>query len=167
MNIDEAIAVLEEKCHNPETGLPEDVFLFLTRLTPMVNVDLLIKDDKGRTLLTWRDDIYCGSGWHFPGGIVHLKETSIERVETVAKLELGCEVTAESRPIALNECIEKTQLNRGHSYSLLYRCKLNSPPLRKLKYHGGKPQPSMYKFFDNTPINILKVHNMYRQYINN
>src|SRR5438105_4861558 len=50
-------------------GLPPEVFLFLSRVTPLLNVDLLIQDDRGRTLLTWRDDEFFGAGWHVPGGI--------------------------------------------------------------------------------------------------
>ena len=52
---------------DPTKGLPEEVFIFLTQNTPMVNVDLVIRDDKGRILLSWRDDEFCGSGWHIPG----------------------------------------------------------------------------------------------------
>jgi len=165
MNLDEAIAVLEAACENPSSGLPEKVFLLLTRLTPMLNVDLLIQDDAGRTLLTWRDDIYYGSGWHIPGGIIRFKETAAERIATVARLELRCELTAEDRPMALNECITKTQRTRAHSVSLLYRCTLTSPPPGNLKYPGGKPQRGMFDFFDRTPDNLLKVHNMYAKYI--
>lgn len=50
MTLNEVINFLENECENPCKGLPEEVFLLLTRLTPMVNVDLLIKDDQKRTL---------------------------------------------------------------------------------------------------------------------
>ena len=167
MNLDEAIAVLEEECVNPCSVLPEKVFLLLTRLTPMVNVDLLIKDDTGRTLLTWRDDIYHGSGWHIPGGIIRLKESYTERIAAVARLELGCEINHEESPTVINECIAKKKINRGHCISLLFQCKLTSPPTENLKYLGGKPQQGMFDFFNHAPKNLLKVHNMYRIFIDN
>jgi hypothetical protein len=49
-------------------GLPEELFLFVSRITPLINVDLLIQDDGRRTLLTWRSDRFFGPGWHVPGG---------------------------------------------------------------------------------------------------
>lgn len=165
MKLDEAIAVLEAQCTHPRSGLPESVFLLLTRLTPMVNVDLLIRDEAQRTLLTWREDIYHGAGWHIPGGVIRLKETAAQRIAAVAKQELGCDLMAEDRPTALNECISLTQHNRGHAISLLYRCKLVSPPSKTLEYHRGKPHPGMFHFFDRAPENLLEVHHMYRKYI--
>ncbi len=74
MNIHEAIEFLDKQIHNPSSGLPEELFLFISRITPMVNVDLLIKDENGRALLSWRDDQFAGTGWHVPGGIVRFKE---------------------------------------------------------------------------------------------
>jgi ADP-ribose pyrophosphatase YjhB (NUDIX family) len=165
MNLKAAIAALEAHCTDPRSGLPEEVFLLLTRLTPMANVDLLIKDDAGRTLLTWREDIYHGAGWHIPGGVIRLKETAAHRIAAVARLELGCDLTAEDYPTAINECISETQTNRGHAVSLLYRCTLISKPSAALRYSGGKPHPGMYHYFDRAPDNLLKVHQMYRKYI--
>ncbi len=166
MNLDDAINVLAAECRNPHLGLPESVFLLLSRLTPLVNVDLLIKDDMGRTLLTWRDDIYYGSGWHIPGGIVRFKETIHERIIAVARLELDCEVVFEPCPVATNEYIAQKRCERGHFISFLYRCKLATEPPEKLKYQEGNPQPGMYAFFRQAPENLLNIHDVYRKYIN-
>ena len=46
------VAALEAAIGPPEEGLPEDVLLFVSRVSPLVNVDLLIKDEQRRTLLT-------------------------------------------------------------------------------------------------------------------
>ena len=40
-------------------GLPDELFLFVSRITPLVNVDLLIQDDRRHTLFTWRSDETC------------------------------------------------------------------------------------------------------------
>ncbi len=56
MGIKKIINQLEACVENPTTGLPEDVFLFVSRITPLVNVDLLIKNELNHTLLTWRDE---------------------------------------------------------------------------------------------------------------
>ena len=68
----------------PEEGLGEDLFLLVSSLVPIVNVDLLVYNDKGQFLLTWRDDPHCGCGWHIPGGCVRFKETCEERIRKVS-----------------------------------------------------------------------------------
>ena len=77
-------------------GLPDEVFYYISRTTPLVNVDLLIKDENGRTLLSWRNDRYAGKGWHVPGGIVRFKETLETRVQKVAEIEVGVNISFES-----------------------------------------------------------------------
>src|SRR2546425_13357634 len=94
-----ALAILNSWAADPRTGLPYELFLFVSRLVPMVNVDLLISDDQGRILLTWRDDEIHGAGWHVPGGMIRFKETAEERIRTTALDELGAEVTFDRTPI--------------------------------------------------------------------
>jgi colanic acid biosynthesis protein WcaH len=50
------------------------LYVYIRKLTPLVNVDLLIKHAKGRTLLSWRNDGCSGTGWHIPAGIVRFRE---------------------------------------------------------------------------------------------
>ena len=64
--------ILLEMGTDPAYGLPEPLFLFATTLMPVVNVDLLVADEQRRLLLTWRDDVHYGKGWHIPGGCVQL-----------------------------------------------------------------------------------------------
>ena len=40
------IKKLESKISNSKKGLPEDIFLFLSRISPLINVDLLKKEKK-------------------------------------------------------------------------------------------------------------------------
>ncbi len=89
MNITDAIAILDRQVSNPSAGLPDELFFFISRTTPMVNVDLLIKDENRRTLLAWREDSIAGTGWHIPGGIIRFKETFEQRIQKVAQLEVG------------------------------------------------------------------------------
>ena len=125
MNTKEAIGYLEKQVKNPKEGLPLELFLFLTKYTPMVNVDLLIKDEKGRTLLSWRNDEFHDAGWHVPGGIIRFKEMMKDRLQKVAKTEIGINIKFEDKPIAVNEIILKQEV-RGHFISFLYRGKLPS-----------------------------------------
>ena len=46
MNIAEAIKCLREQVKNPSKGLPEDLFHYISSATPIINVELLIKNEK-------------------------------------------------------------------------------------------------------------------------
>lgn len=51
---------------NAEEGLPLELFLMTTTLVPIVNVDLIITNDKNQVLFLWREDRHNGAGWHIP-----------------------------------------------------------------------------------------------------
>ena len=48
-------------------------------ITPVVNLDLLITSGR-QILLSWRNDRYCGQGWHIPDGCVRFKDRPEERI---------------------------------------------------------------------------------------
>ncbi len=166
MELKEIIALLEEQIENPKQGLPEPVFLLLSRLTPMINVDLLVKNEAGKTLLTWRDDAYYPHGWHIPGGIIRFKETAASRIAAVAAGELKSAVEFDPEPIAVNEIIHDARNDRGHFISLLYNCRLTSALPGELEYRGtGTPAHGQYRWFAECPADLLEVHDIYRKYI--
>ena len=150
---------------NPSKGLPEEIFLFVSRFTPIINVDLLIKNEQNQTLLTWRDDGYYPAGWHIPGGIVRYKEKISDRIKAVAASELGARIKFKKEPLAVNEVIIPSRRNRGHFISLLYECKLISPLNENLKYEKGIPKPGQWAWHTKRPKNIISVHRMYRKFI--
>ena len=121
--INQLIDELEKIIRNPHSGLPEEVFLLATRITPMVNVDLLIRNNKNQTLLTWRGGNYYSPGWLIPGGIIRYKENMSDRINHVARTELGVEVEFHAQPILISEIIRSPKiLNRGHFISFLFEC---------------------------------------------
>ena len=122
MDIVEALRFLEKQVADPSQGLPEEVFCYISKMTPLVNVDLLIKDERGRTLLSWRNDPYAGKGWHVPGGIVRFRESLEARAKKVAEIEIGTILDFEKVPIAVNQFICPEQPVRSHFISFLYKC---------------------------------------------
>ena len=158
----DAISVLE-KYAEPGADLPEELFLFVSTLTPLVNVDLLIKDERNRTLLTWRDDAFYGAGWHVPGGIIRYKEQAQERIRKVAEQELGCAVLAESAPTFITESFSGS-LERGHFVSLLYRCRLTSDPEPRLQARET-PTPGQWRWHLTAPGDLLQVHRVYAHFL--
>lgn len=165
MDVREAVEQLESCIEDAESGLPEDIFLLVSRITPLVNVDLLIRDEQGNTLLTWRDDGYCQAGWHVPGGIVRFRESFAHRICAVAAGELGIKVNFQKEPLAVNEVILPELTSRGHAISFLYDCKVISALDEKLKYGGGTPEPGEWAWHDKCPNNIVSVHEMYRRFM--
>lgn len=164
MNILDAISILDKNVDNPTEGLPDEIFYYISRTTPLINVDLLIKDKVGRTLLAWRDDKYAGKGWHIPGGIIRYKETMENRILEVAKKELGTSVEYDLTPIAVNEMINHENADRGHCISILFKCYLPSSfiPDNKILEEDS---PGYLKWFNKCPDNLLSWHEVYREFI--
>lgn len=160
----QAILALQSVLRDPSGGLPEDVFLFLSRMTPLTNVDLLIRDPARGYLLTWRDDEYYGAGWHIPGGIIRFKETAAARIRETARLELGAEVTFEPIPRTVRESIEPVRDARGHSISLLYCCTLASLPDPAREFVSGSPLLGQWHWHAEWPDNTIDVHRDFRRY---
>lgn len=165
LEIKKIIDLLESLIKNPSVGLPEDIFLFASRITPLVNVDLLIKNEQNHTLLTWRDDGYYPPGWHIPGGIIRYKETIADRIHAVASTELNADVKFKKDPLAMNELINPSRRNRGHFISLLHECTLTSLPDNNLRYEKGIPRPGEWAWHDKCPNNIIPVHEIYRKFM--
>ena len=163
MQREEALAVLDSWASDPRAGLPEELFLFISRLVPMINVDLLITDDQGRIMLTWRDDELFGAGWHVPGGMIRYKETAEERVRATALAELGAEVTFDPCPI-VGQIIEPERRLRGHLIPLTYRCRLTSPPDEESRFKGGDPQRGQWHWHASFPEDMIAIHNFYRRF---
>jgi colanic acid biosynthesis protein WcaH len=166
MNMREAIEFLDKQAADPSRGLPQELFLFISRLTPLVNIDLLIKDKKGRILLSWRDEPFVGAGWHLPGGIVRFKENLETRLRKVAEKEIGTAVEFDPAPVAINQIVCKSN-TRGHFISILYRCFVSAKftPQNKglLKNDLG-----FLMWHNCCPKNLVGVHKkIYRKYIEN
>ena len=164
MELTEAIRTLIEQTPTPSRGLPEEVFRFIRRSTPLVNVDLLVKDENGRTLLSWRDDPWAGTGWHVPGGIVRFQETLEARVEKVAETEIGVPVQYGPQPIAVNQLILPALDVRGHFVSFLYRCRLGGAFVPANRGMTAR-EPGYLLWHDRCPPNLIPMHEIYRKKI--
>jgi ADP-ribose pyrophosphatase YjhB (NUDIX family) len=164
MDQDAAISAIESVVQDPIEGLPEELFLFVSRITPLINVDLLIQDEAGRTLLTWRDDEYFGKGWHIPGGIIRYKETAAERIQACARQELGAEVSFDPAPLLVLETI-RPHRNRGHFISLLHHCRLRTPPEEDLQAADTHPPAAgAWRWHEGAPPDLLEIQAPYARF---
>ena len=158
------VSQLESHVPRPQDGLPEPIFLFVSRLTPLLSVDLFIRDNVSRTLLTWRDDNSYGPGWHVPGGIVRYGESLTKRVQEVARLELGARVEFEATPLSIAESVRPDMRNRGHTISMLYRCRLVTPLNEELRFHQEAPAPGCWQWHSTCPENLIPEQRSYEPY---
>ena len=157
--------------NNPEKGLGEELFLRVSSLIPIVNVDLLVYDAKGRFLLTWRDDPHCGKGWHVPGGCIRFKETCAERIRKVAQKELGLQhIKFDQEPIKVFEIINRehrdiqNQNERGHFITLVYKCYAPCEfTIDEQLYKEG--EVGYMQWFDHLPDNLLSIQSCYKEII--
>lgn len=142
-------------------GLPDPVFRFVLKVTPMINVDLLVRNERGEHLLAWREDAY-GQGWHVPGGIIRFNEPIAKRIATVAKEELSATVSHDERPADVVQFFH----SRGHFISLLYLCNLTSPLSRPdLLHTGGPPRNGQLAWTRGMPLDMYSVHRVYRNWM--
>jgi len=158
------IAAIESAIGDPHHGLPEELFLFASRITPLINVDLLIRDHAGRTLLTWRNDEFFGPGWHVPGGIIRYKEMASDRIRACAFEELGAQVAFEPVPLLVSETIRE-QDNRGHFISLLYSCKLVTPLDESRQARSSPPAAGEWRWHESCPPDLLSIQAPYARFL--
>jgi colanic acid biosynthesis protein WcaH len=165
MTLQDHIAAIEAAVGDATRGLPEPVFALVGRLTPVVNVDLLIKNDRGETLLTWRHDgLYLG--WHVPGGVVRFKESMQHRIAEVARTELAATVSTKPEPAAVHEIITHTRDARGHFVSFLFECRLTSALDDTIRYGGGgAPRHGQWAWHASYPADMIDSHAVYRRFI--
>jgi colanic acid biosynthesis protein WcaH len=147
--------------NDPRNGLPDTVFHFIRKVTPLINVDLLIRRD-GRVLLAWREDEY-DKGWHIPGGIVRFREAFHARIDAVAQSEIGATVESEVLPCNL---VELRHHPRGHFISLLYRCSLTSEIEPARIYSGqGKPAIGSLSWIEGVPPDLYPAQLFYKDWL--
>ena len=162
--LESLLAQVGKYINDPTNGLPEEIFRFATQITPMVNVDLLVRDKDGRILLSWRDDKYEGCGWHVPGGIVRVKETFEQRIQRTALQELGNRVVCDLSPLEIVPIIKKEKSIRGHFISFVYACYF--PDGVNIEQTCRPNEAGYLKWFNYYPDDMLPVHAFYKKYFN-
>ena len=167
MSLKTAISNLQNEIEragiDPINGVGDDLFLMVTSLTHIVNVDLLIEKD-GEILYAWRDDSQCGKGWHLPGGCLRLKETLEKRLHLCAMDEIGSDVNFNMNPVLITENIEPIRdKGRTHFISFLYRCELQDESA--LENLDGAEIKGHLGWFSCIPKNFLAVQDFYRNFL--
>ena len=160
--IQQLVRELEELFPDSRAGLPNELFFLVSRLTPLVNVDLFIQNEQRATLLTWRADAFY-TGWHVPGGIIRFKELAADRIRAVARSELGASVEADAKPFDVSEKRHAERDVRGHFISMIYHARLTSPLDAALACTDlDAPRHGQWAWHRRCPERLIPQHAIYR-----
>jgi len=146
-----------------QNKMDNKTFEIVSTLTPMINVDLIIKDSNNRVLLSWRNDS-CGQGWHVPGRIIRFRESIKDSIIILMETEIKCNQVKDLAFIKNQEFIKHSTDIRGHFISLLYHTFIPDdfiPDNQELR----ETDQGFLKWFDECPDNLLSWHECYRHYI--
>ena len=161
-----AIRLLRDAKLDAKNGLDEELFLMMSALTPIPNVDLLITNSRNQILLARRNDPYYSKSWHIPGGCIRYGENFENRIRQTALKELGCEVTFDPEPLAVRNVLRKENSmlshprERGHHIAILFRCYL--PKGYELNNNGKTEADNGFlKWFDKLPQDFLDIQHVY------
>lgn len=164
--MDKCVEKILETCSTPEKGLPENVFLMISGLVPIPNVDLIVLNDKNEILLSWRDDSFFQKGWSIPGGCLRFGETMKHRVFKTAEREIGKKIHIKEGPLTVRDAIRGDNDNlqyphmRGHNIAVPFLCVLDEP-LDLTRQIKKRNEDGYLCWFRYVPENILPIHHIY------
>ena len=164
IDLESALGVVTDSISDPAAGLPEAVFRFVSGITPMVNVDLLILDPHQGVLLTWRPTGNYPAGWHLPGGIIRVRGSFENRGEQVGSNELGVGISECSGPIDINQMIHPEAKTRVHFVSLLYRVTISGVLDENNHSRDVEPLDGQWAWHKKWPPNLYGPQTVYRRH---
>lgn len=161
-----AVENLRDAAFSPQEGLPEELFLLISGLVPLPNVDMLITNEKNELLLRRRVDSWFQNSWHIPGGCMHYGEEFLTCVHKTALRELGTDVFVKPDPIAVRNVIrgvdptKRYPRERGHNVAILFACTV---PEGWYPENGSKNEMDngYMKWFDTLPTDFMTIQDVY------
>jgi colanic acid biosynthesis protein WcaH len=69
--------------------MTDEQFLHIVDATPLVSIDLIIRNERGEVLLGWRVNRPAQNSWFVPGGRIRKNERVKEALQRISQRELG------------------------------------------------------------------------------
>lgn len=161
-----AVALLRQAEIYTDDGMPEELFLLVSSLVPLPNVDLLVVNQENQLLLSRRNDLFYPQSWHIPGGCMRFNEDFAQRIQETAKMELGCAVAFDKTPLAVRNVIRRRNeelrypRERGHNVAVLFRCRL--PDGYQIDNGEKNEDDDGYlRWFDRLPEDFLEIQHVF------
>ena len=146
-----------------QDGLPSHLFEYVSSITPIINVDLLVHNPSKGIILSWRSDKFYGPGWHVPGGIIRFKENFLDRLRYVARNEINSSEDLKFNFISINQIMNPDRDIRGHFISLLFSAETYQSSIEnKLAKEGDNGFLKWHKY---SPKNLIKQHKRYESHM--
>ncbi len=142
--------------------LPQHLFNYVSSITPLISVELIITCPSNLVLLSWRDDCLYGPGWHLPGGVLRYKESIIHRIRQVAFNECAIHSFQSCSFLQVNQIMNPNRDLRGHFIALVFGIKINYIP----KTDQGICKNGSLRLFSSSPPNLIDQHRHFEQLIN-
>ncbi len=142
--------------------LPQHLFNYVSSITPLISVELIIKCPSNLVLLSWRDDGLYGPGWHLPGGVVRHKESLIDRIHAVASTECCIESFEPCTFLQVNQIMNPNRDLRGHFLAFAFGLSIDFVP----SVDQRNPQNGSLGLFPTAPSNLIPQHRRYANLIN-
>jgi ADP-ribose pyrophosphatase YjhB (NUDIX family) len=152
---------------NQREGLPQHLFDYVSSVTPLLNVDVIVIDRNSNFMLTWRDDGIYGPGWHVPGGIIRFKESIISRINQVCAHEIGINSIVDIRPVDINQIMNPTRDLRGHFLSILFLARVSFVANNIANHAILGIENGERSWFSKPPDIILPQHRRYLPVLSN
>jgi colanic acid biosynthesis protein WcaH len=147
--------------------LNKDDFAFIVKNTPLVSIDLLVKNEKNKILVGLRKNEPAKGFWFVPGGRILKNETIKEAFNRITKSELGEEVSIEnSLFIGVFEHIYETNFAQTPGFGTHYivlAYKVKSPHSLK---NLSKDQHNEYQWVSKKDAKLINIHPNTRVYLN-
>ena len=142
--------------------LPQHLFNYVSSITPLISVELIITCPSNLVLLSWRDDGLYGPGWHLPGGIVRHKESLIHRIRQVAFNECSIDTFQSCTFLQVNQIMNPHRDLRGHFIALVFRLTIDYIP----SVNQGILENGSLALFPTAPANLIQQHRHFETLIN-
>lgn len=163
-----AVNVLREAQLDCSAGMPEELFLMISAMVPLANVDLLVTNNRNQILLSRRNDGFFQKSWHIPGGCMRYGETFEDRIRETALREFGTNVCVQKNPITVKNVIrgkndaQRFPNERGHNVAILFKCTFEED-FAPDKYNEGKTEEDdgFLKWFDVLPDDFMEIQKVY------
>ncbi|MBB5390873.1 MULTISPECIES: GDP-mannose mannosyl hydrolase [unclassified Herbaspirillum] len=111
-------------------NLSADDFALVIQSTPLVSIDLLVRNERNEILLGYRRNRPASDCWFVPGGRIRKGETLKDAVRRIARVELGVEPASWELSGAFDHIYADNALGRegfGSHYVAL-GCHCSLPP---------------------------------------
>ena len=147
--------------------LPDETFKSIIQHTPLISIDLIVRNEKGEVLLGKRLNAPAKGYWFVPGGRVRKNETLDDAFVRLVREELGIEsgvTRADAKFLGVFEhfydnCVFGDDVNT-HYVVLAYQ--INFDKLNEIR---SQNQHSMFNYFKiKEVLSENNIHNMTKNY---